>query len=91
MSDRDVDFWKTLANWYSDYERIKAFSSLILFTTSQIKSDSAWNSWSCCDSSKKLKDLKGIGVDTKPNEKEFRKQYNRIFCDDYDEKNYWKF
>lgn len=23
ISDRDIDFWKTLANWYVDYERVK--------------------------------------------------------------------
>ena len=30
ISDRDIDFWKTLANWYVDYERIKNFSNYIL-------------------------------------------------------------
>ena len=25
LADRDIDFWKTLANWYSDYERVKNF------------------------------------------------------------------
>jgi hypothetical protein len=86
LSDRDIDFWKTLANWYSDYERIKAFSDLILFTTSQINSNSAWNNWSSSDSTGRLAILKEIGVKVKPNEKEFRKQYNRIFGDVYDDK-----
>ena len=30
LSDRDIDFWKTLANWYVDYDRVKIFSSFIL-------------------------------------------------------------
>lgn len=37
LADRDIDFWKTLANWYEDYERIKSFSSLILYSTSKLK------------------------------------------------------
>lgn len=36
ISDRDIDFWKTLANWYVDYERVKNFSSYILSTTATI-------------------------------------------------------
>lgn len=35
--DRDIDFWKTLANWYVDYERVKNFSNYILSTTAQFK------------------------------------------------------
>ncbi|KUO78539.1 MAG: hypothetical protein APF81_18960 [Desulfosporosinus sp. BRH_c37] len=86
LSDRDIDFWKTLANWYSDYERIKQFSDLILFTTSQIKLDSAWNNWSNYDSTERLAVIKEIGVEVKSDEKGFRKQYNRIFGDDLNEK-----
>ena len=37
ISDRDIDFWKTLANWYVDYERVKNFSNYILSTTASEK------------------------------------------------------
>ena len=40
LSDRDVDFWKTLANWYVDYERVKNFSHYILSTTAKIAKES---------------------------------------------------
>lgn len=30
LSDRDIDFWKTLSNWYMDYDRVKIFSHYIL-------------------------------------------------------------
>lgn len=36
LSDRDIDFWKTIANWYVDYERVKNFSHYILSTTANI-------------------------------------------------------
>ena len=33
ISDRDIDFWKTLANWYVDYERVKKFSVILMTKT----------------------------------------------------------
>ena len=36
LGERSIDFWKTLANWYFEYDRIKRFSSCILLTTSKI-------------------------------------------------------
>lgn len=83
--DRDIDFWKTLANWYEDYERVKNFSNYILSTTATIKSDSPFHSWNNIKKTEKLKRLKDIGATTKKTEETFRNQYNRIFGDSYDE------
>lgn len=55
ISDRDIDFWKTLANWYVDYERVKNFSNYILSTTATIKSDSPFHSWNNIKKTEKLK------------------------------------
>lgn len=85
ISDRDIDFWKTLANWYVDYERVKNFSNYILSTTATIKSDSPFHSWNNIKKTEKLKRLKDIGATFKKTEETFRNQYNRIFCDSYDE------
>ena len=85
ISDRDIDFWKTLANWYVDYERIKTFSNFILSTTATIQSDSPFHNWNNIKKSEKLRRLKAIGAISKENEETFRKQYNRIFGDSYDE------
>ena len=85
ISDRDIDFWKTLANWYVDYERVKTFSNFILSTTATIQSDSPFYSWNSIKKTEKLKRLKSIGAISKENEETFRKQYNRIFGDSYDE------
>ena len=85
ISDRDIDFWKTLANWYVDYERVKNFSNYILSTTATIKSDSPFHSWNNIKKTEKLKRLKDIGTTTKKTEETFRNQYNRIFGDSYDE------
>lgn len=57
ISDRDIDFWKTLANWYVDYERVKNFSNYILSTTATIKSDSPFHSWNNIKKTEKLKCL----------------------------------
>ena len=85
ISDRDIDFWKTLANWYVDYERVKTFSQFILSTTATIQSDSPFYSWNNIEKTEKLKRLKAIGNISKENEETFRKQYNRIFGNSYDE------
>lgn len=85
LSDRDVDFWKSLANWYCEYERIKQFSSLILYTTATIKEDSFFIKWDSLNINEKIEKIKSIGSETKKREKEFRNQYDRIFNDTYDE------
>ena len=85
ISDRDIDLWKTLANWYEDYERVKDFSNYILNTTAIIQDDSPFYGWNNKDRKTKLKCIKDIGTIKKENEKTFRKQYNRIFNDSYDE------
>jgi hypothetical protein len=85
LSDRDIDFWKTLANWYVDYERVKNFSHYILSTTANISNNSPFYDWNIIDKYEKLKRLKDIGAVSKKREKTFRSQYNRIFIDSYDE------
>lgn len=85
LSDRNVDFWKTLANWYVDYERIKGFSHLILSTTSSV-ANSSFSNWNELKKKEKLKLLTDIGKISKEKEKTFRSQYNRIFNDAFDEK-----
>lgn len=86
LSDRDVDFWKTLANWYVDYERVKIFSQYILSTTAKISKDSSFYDWNSIDKEEKIKRLKDIGKISKKKEETFRNQYIRIFNDSYDEK-----
>lgn len=85
ISDRDIDFWKTLANWYVDYERIKNFSNYILSTTATIRENSPFYGWNSIAKAEKLTRLKAIGAVSKKNEGTFRCQYNRIFEDSYDE------
>lgn len=86
LSDRDIDFWKTLANWYVDYERVKDFSHYILSTTAKILNNSPFHNWNNMQKDEKLKRLKDIGAKSKEKEETFRKQYNKIFGYSYDEK-----
>ena len=84
LSDRDIDFWKTLANWYEDYERIEKFANLILHTTSNINASSPFYGWNELNDNEKLKTLVEIASFSKPKETGFREQYNRIFNNTYD-------
>lgn len=85
LSDRDIDFWKTLANWYVDYKRVKNFSQYILSTTATISDKSPFYNWNDKDKDEKLKCIKDIGLVSKEKEDTFRSQYNRIFDSDYNE------
>lgn len=84
LSDRDIDFWKTLANWYDEYDRIKNFSDLILSTTAKIDKDSSFYNWNSLSSDDKLDTIKKIGAPVKESEIKFREQFNRIFNDTLD-------
>lgn len=87
LADRDEDFWKTLSNWYVDYDRISGFSNLILYTTASISTASAFFNWGDKKAEDKLSALLAIGKVQKENEKIFRKYYSKIFDDDlYEEK-----
>ncbi len=85
LSDRDIDFWKTLANWYTDYERVKCFSSFILGTTASVSAFSSFADWNDLKKEEKLKRIIDIGAVSKEKEETFRSQYNRIFNTTYDE------
>ena len=87
LSDRDVDFWKTLSNWYVEYNRIESFSNLILYTTAIISEESPFYNWNEKEPKDKIIILQAIGKITKPKEEIFRKYYNKIFADNiYDAK-----
>lgn len=86
LSDRDVDFWKTLSNWYIEHDRITTFSSLILHTTATIPSDSPFYNWNTKEPNDKITVLQSIGQFNKKREEIFRKYYNKIFSEEiYDE------
>lgn len=80
LSDRDVDFWKTISNWYVEYDRITEFASLILHTTSTISSDSPFYNWNTKEPKDKITILQSIGNVNKKREETFRKYYNKIFA-----------
>lgn len=87
LGDRDVDFWKTLRNWVKDFNRVKDFSRLILFTTSDITEKSSFIDWNIKNSTEKLETLKNIGSTVKGRESAFREFYNEIFANEnYNEK-----
>lgn len=86
LSERDDDFWKTLANWYTEYDRVKSFTHLILYTTAIVDFSSPFYEWNNLKKEEKLNLIINIGEKLKEKEKTFRKQYNRIFNAAYDEK-----
>ncbi len=79
LSDRHIDFWKSLKNWVENHENMKQFKSLVLFTTSKISATSRLADWNKKSSSERLCILKDIGANVKEQEKAFRPLYDKIF------------
>ena len=85
LSDRNVDLWKTLANWYEEYDKSIQFKHYVLHTTSIILDNSSFAKWDKLSKEEKLEKIKGIGKKKKGKEKKFREQYIRIFGEKCDE------
>ena len=78
LGERNEDFWKTLSNWYLEYERVKNFTQFILSTTADLTDDSVFLGWNFATKEKKLSIIKGIGKEQKKNEITFREYYQKI-------------
>lgn len=87
LSERDEEVWKTLANWYVEYDTVKRFSNFILCTTANISPSSPFFDWNKLEKEEKLKRIINIGKSVKDKEEKFRKQYNRIFSETFNEIN----
>ena len=85
LGERDEDFWKTLSNWYVEYDRVKTFTQFILSTTADITEDSVFSGWNTATKEKKLSIIKEIGKEQKQKEVIFREFYQKIFNDEYNE------
>jgi hypothetical protein len=79
LIDRDIDFWKTLKNWANEFDSIRGFDKLILYTTSNISEKSSFVDWNHKKAKEKMLILKEIGQLKKPREETFRAIYNDIF------------
>lgn len=79
LGDRDVDFWKTLSNWYIEYDRITSFTNLVLYTTASVSSNSAFYGWNNKTTEEKILLLKSIGNVRQKKEETFRNYYDKIF------------
>lgn len=79
FSNQDIEFWKTLYNWYIEYEKIKNFDSLILYTTSIISTKSKFYNWNNLSPENKLNVLKEIKSISKIKNIKFMEYYQAIF------------
>ncbi|MDR7319700.1 hypothetical protein [Brevibacillus nitrificans] len=82
LSDRHIDFWKTLKNWIDNYKNMRLFKKLILFTTSVLPDNSSFDDWNISSAVEKLAILKKIGSEIKDREKGFRGLFDEIFSVD---------
>lgn len=79
LSDRHIDFWKTIKNWVTDYETSSRFKKLEFYTTSDIPDDCKLSGWNEKTAQERYDIISGIGTKRKKNEKTFREFYDAIF------------
>lgn len=84
LYNRHIDFWKTLAYWYSDFGRYSNFSVLALHTTSKFGDRSIFKDWDRLHPSERLSSLKSI-FDPISDQGDCYELYKKIFIDNYDE------
>ncbi|WP_289137730.1 hypothetical protein [uncultured Brevibacillus sp.] len=79
LSDRHLDFWKTLRNWITYHQNMRQFKTLILYTTSTFGEKSNLNLWNRSKAYERLNILMKIGQEVKKAEEGFRPIYESIF------------
>ena len=82
LSDRNVDFWKTIYNWMNNYDISSKCENLILHTTSLISKKSIFFNWNLCSKEEKYSRMFQIyKEDTESsNESTRAKYYETIFA-----------
>ncbi|MEN7435279.1 hypothetical protein AAGV27_08455 [Bacillus velezensis] len=82
LSDRHLDFWKTLKNWVKYHQNMQGFKKLILYTTSDFGGMSKLEIWNSIKAYERLRILIEIGHEIKKTEESFRPVYESIFNED---------
>lgn len=57
ISDRHIDFWKTLKNWVENYAVISSYKKLVLLTTSNAQNNAKIADWNILSKEEKLKTI----------------------------------
>ncbi len=65
LIDTHIDFWKTLSNIITEYDKFRFYNKFILHTTAEIKMGSILDEWEKLEKSDKKRKILGV----KPNEK----------------------
>ncbi|WP_088044508.1 hypothetical protein [Bacillus sp. EAC] len=79
LSERNIDFWKSLKNWVENSKKMDDFKQLILITTSEVDEKLSFSKWNNLSKYEKYQTIKDIGLTIKEREETFRKIYNEIF------------
>lgn len=85
LSDRHIDFWKTIRNWVKYHQNMRNFKKLILYTTSTLVEESNLKLWNSLKAYGRLNILMKIGHEKKKAEEGFRPIYESIFKHDVEE------
>lgn len=78
LSERHIDFWKTLNNWLNYAHNMIEFKSLILYTTSSFGENSRLREWNRLNAFQRLNILYDIGREIKKKEGSFRPVFETI-------------
>lgn len=84
LSDRSNEIWNSVWNWYNNFDEYNNMDEMILFTTARISQKSILRDWNSLDANARYELFKHVGLDSKSNEREFRKTYNKIYSTTHD-------
>lgn len=86
LSDRSLEIWNTVWNWYNNSNDYLEIDELILFTTGKLSQKSSLREWHTMNLEQRYLVFKAIGETVKNSEVEFRKIYEKIFSTTHDSK-----
>ncbi|MEO3944076.1 ABC-three component system protein [Gorillibacterium sp. CAU 1737] len=84
LTDRSLEIWNTVWNWYNNSKQYSGNYEFILFTTSKLSQKSMFSHWATMNAEQRYLAFKRIGEIFKKNEQQFRQTYNKIFSPKHD-------
>lgn len=84
LTDKNLEFWKTLYNWITDHARYEKYDKLIFYTTANISNKSIFHNWNNMSLNNRVEILNSLEFDENDydeNVKNFTYYYKNIFYD----------
>lgn len=80
LTNKDIDFWKTLYNWLQEYDKSLTYNDLVLYTTSVPSFEGVFEKWDMLNQNQRFDELKALShKPVQQDKKNYDYYYNQIF------------